>query len=137
MPNLPIDIDVINASVFTYPSNWTLTNYSVENYYGFSISLSSLTATNCQLNIIVYGFTLLSKLNVFFITWETSLTNTYTTRVVSGTSAVGCFYDSGGCTIPLKIKVSSNTTFTTSGTSINSFYDNMYFFGLNHFIIYH
>lgn len=65
------------------------------------------------------------------------MTNTYTTRVVTGTLSVGCYYDGGGCTVPLYIKVNSNSTFTTAATSISSYYDNMYFYGINHFIVYH
>ena len=65
------------------------------------------------------------------------MTNTYTTRTISGTSAVGCFYDVGGCIIPSKIKVTSNTTFKTAQTYLNPYFDDRYFFGMNHFIVYH
>lgn len=65
------------------------------------------------------------------------MTNTYYTRVVAGVSRVGCYYDVGRCSNATLVQVKSNTTFWTSQTFITPFYDNMYFFGLNHFIIYH
>ncbi len=99
--------------------------------------MGNFGTTSCQLFITVYGFTILSKVNVFYFTWESTLTNTYTTRVSSGTLAIGCVYDVGGCTIPTKIKVWSNTTIITANIGITTYFDNMYFFGLNHFIIYH
>ncbi len=138
MPNLPLDGEL---NIISTPSNgntnWVFSNYTTENYYGFGLSLGNFGTTSCQVTITVYGLTLLSSVNVFYFTWETSMTNTWTTRVISGTSSIGCFYDSGGCILPLKIKVWSNTTFNTASTGITTYFDNMYFFGLNHFIIYH
>lgn len=76
-------------------------------------------------------------LQVYYFTYETTLTNTYKTRVVSGSDTIGCYYDSGGCTLPWKIKVWSNSTISSAATSIKTFFNNMYFFGLSHFIIHH
>lgn len=50
---------------------------------------------------------------------------------------MGCYYDLGGCVDPMTIRIGSNTTFKTAQTFLTPFYNNMYFFGLNHFIIYH
>ncbi len=85
----------------------------------------------------MYGYVKLSKISFYLFTWETVLTNTYWTRVVAGSASVGCYYDAGGCKYSWKIKVGSNSTFKTGQTFLTPYYDSMYFFGLNHFIIYH
>jgi hypothetical protein len=89
------------------------------------------------MSVVVYGFVKLNRVSFYLFTYESSLTNTYKSRVVSGSAAVGCYYDIGGCKYPLKIKVTSNSTFKTAQTYLTPFYNNMYFFGLNHFIVYH
>lgn len=85
----------------------------------------------------MYGLAKLEKISLYYFTYETSLTNTYTTRAISGISDVGCYYDGGGCTLPWKIVVKSNSTFSTSSTFIKSYIDNIYFYGLRYFIIFH
>lgn len=50
---------------------------------------------------------------------------------------MGCYYDGGGCTLPWKIQVTSNSTVTTSSTFMQTFIDNVYFFGIRYFIIQH
>jgi hypothetical protein len=118
-------------------TTWTFSNYTQDNYYGITVSVGSYTTTTCQLTVTVYGLISLSKIHVYFITYESTLTNTYKTKVVSGSSTIGCYYDAGGCIFPPKIKVNSNSTISSAGTSIFTFFNNMYFYGLNHFIIYH
>lgn len=80
---------------------------------------------------------MLNRISLFFFSYESALTNTYKTRTISGSSAVGCYYDLGGCAYPAKRRIFSNTIFKTAQTFLTPFYDTMYFFGINHFIIHH
>jgi hypothetical protein len=61
------------------------------------------------------------------------MTETYKTRTVSGSSTVGCYYTLAGCAVT----TISNTSYVTARTFLNSYFDKMYFYGLNQFIIYH
>ena len=135
--DLPADGELVIPTSVNWGTTWTFANYTQDNYYGITVQVGSHTTTNCQLTVTVYGLIKLSKIYVYFLTFESALTNTYKTRVLSGTSTIGCYYDAGGCIYPLKIKVNSNTTISSAPTSITTFFDNMYFFGLNHFILYH
>lgn len=135
--DLPLDSEVSIPTSTNYNTTWAFDNYTTTDYYGVRIELSNFGNAGCQATTVVYGFLKLSRVSFYLFTWETKLTNTYWTRVVSGSASIGCYYDAGGCIYPLKIKVGSNTTIKTGQTFLNSFYDNMYFFGLNHFIIYH
>ena len=119
-----------------YSNGYIFVNYTTETYFGVNLGLSSFLSTSCTATVIVYGFTELNQVSMYHITYESALTNTYTTRDVSGYSSVGCYYDIGGCYLPLKIQVWSNTSFSTATTSLSTYYDNMYFFGLNSFIYY-
>ncbi len=134
--DLPMPHEVVIPTSVNFDTNWTFVNYTTEDYYGISLELNDFQGTSCQLTVTVYAYTKLSKVEMYFITYETSLTNTYKTRTVTGSAAVGCYYDIGGCVYPLKVKVTSNTSFTTAQTYLTPFYNTMYFFGLNHFIIY-
>ncbi len=60
--DLPLDGDLIIAD---YPS----LNFTTENYYGISLSLSSFGSTSCQLTVTVYGYTKISQVNVYYITY--------------------------------------------------------------------
>lgn len=107
--------------------------FTTENYYGIRVSLGNYGSTSCQLTVTVYGYTKINSVNAYYITYESTLTDTYKTRTLSGSSSVGCYYTWTGCGTNASI---SSSKFQTTNTLLTTFFNNRYFYGLNSFIIY-
>lgn len=61
--NITLDSDISLTGFSTF------VNYTIQNYYGISLSLGSYGATSCTMSVFAYGFVQIRKISSYFITY--------------------------------------------------------------------